>query len=141
MLMFEKGKLLIHDTVYVATYVKVKCIGEIIWKLMAKRGEGDLWANPPENVFADHALQTVGKRRKHLMSIYLYIYFFISNKYLQQQHQLQQCKLIKTCLQGSKYWLHYTTRRLTGRNRRRCDRAHLSCSQQKNIKLYKLTYI
>ena len=59
--------------------------------------------------------------------------FFISNKYLQQQHQLQQCKLIKACLQVSKYWLHYTTRRLTGRNRRRCDRAHLSCSQQKTL--------
>ena len=32
-----------------------------------KRRRG-FWAKPPENAFADHALQTVGKRRKHLMS-------------------------------------------------------------------------
>ena len=50
MLMFEIGKVLIHDIMYVATYVKVKCIGEVIWKLMVERGEGGLWAKPPENV-------------------------------------------------------------------------------------------
>ena len=32
-----------------------------------KRRRG-FWAKPPENAFADHALQTVGKCRKHLMS-------------------------------------------------------------------------
>ena len=69
--MFEIGKILMHDIMYVATYVKVKCIGEVIWKLMAERGEGGLWAKPPENVFAYHALQTVGKRRKHLLTIYI----------------------------------------------------------------------
>ena len=35
-----------------------------------KRRRG-LGAKPPENFFTDHTLQTVGKRRKHLMSIYI----------------------------------------------------------------------
>ena len=69
MLVLEIGKILIHAIMYLATSVKVKCIGEVILKLMAERGEAGLWAKPPENISADHALQTVGKRRKHLMSI------------------------------------------------------------------------
>ena len=50
MLMFEIGEILIHDIMYVATYVKVKCIGEVIWKLMAERGEG-VWGQSPQKMF------------------------------------------------------------------------------------------
>ena len=52
---------------YVATYVKVTCIGKIVRTLMADVGIGGLGLKPPENFFL--ALQTVGKSRQHL-SIY-----------------------------------------------------------------------
>ena len=45
----EIGEMLICNTMYVATYVKVKCIGKIIWKLVADTGEG-VWGETPENV-------------------------------------------------------------------------------------------
>ena len=88
--------------------------------------------------------------RWRMMILYLraqvLIRIFFRNKYLQQQ-QLQQGKLIKIFFQEiTENQLHHTTRRLIERNRKRSDRAHLSCSQQKqqtiqiNIYLTKLQF-
>ena len=56
-------------SLYVATYVEVKCIGVIIGRLMADTRKG-VRERSPQKIFVSHAFQTVGKPRKHLLSIY-----------------------------------------------------------------------
>ena len=40
--MREIGEMLVHNTMYVVTNIKMKCIGEIIWKRMVDIGKGGL---------------------------------------------------------------------------------------------------
>ena len=49
--------------------VKVKGMGKIIWKLIVDIGERG-FGTKPQKIFFNHALQTVGKCKKHLLSIY-----------------------------------------------------------------------
>ena len=51
--MLEIGKILTYNSMYVATYVKVKFIGQIIWKLMADIGKGGLRAKVPCHYFVN----------------------------------------------------------------------------------------